>query len=80
MNKSCDIVELKKQQNPIFGNNYKYLIERLADYYISKIDGKNRIIAELMRWDDESRQIILNDLANNLQLNVFELKLELDEM
>ena len=37
-----DIENMKKQNTKIFDNAYNYLIEMLADYYISKNDGEIR--------------------------------------
>lgn len=57
-----DIENMKKQDTKIFNNAYNYLIEMLADYYISKNDGEVRIKKELDNWDSVAQEVILLDL------------------
>lgn len=57
-----DIENMKKQDTKIFDNAYSYLIEMLADYYISKNDGEVRIKKELNNWDSVAQEVILLDL------------------
>ena len=57
-----DIENMKKQDIKIFDNAYSYLIEMLADYYISKNDGEVRIKKELNNWDSVAQEVILLDL------------------
>jgi hypothetical protein len=59
-----DIENMKKQDTKIFDNAYSYLIEMLADYYISKNDGEVRIKKELNNWDSVAQEVILLDLKN----------------
>ncbi len=66
MKTANDIITLKNQTTQLFGNGYSFLINRFANYYISKSDGKHRIVNELKEWDEEARQIIINDLKTNL--------------
>ena len=66
MKNKCDIDLLKNQHNQLFGNAYSYFINRLTDYHISKVDGKERVLQELQQWDEEARQIIVADLRANL--------------
>lgn len=57
-----DLEEMKNKSCKPFGNQYDYFFATLEDYYISKLDGLDRINAELQNWDNESRQIIVNKL------------------
>ena len=61
------IENMKKQDTKIFDNAYSYLIEMLADYYISKNDGEVRIKKELNNWDSVAQEVILLDLKNALR-------------
>ena len=63
MKTNADIAQLKTHKNTMFGNEYMFLIERLADCFLTKSDGKNRILHELKEWDEESRNVILLDLS-----------------
>ena len=62
-----DIETMKEQPTNVFGNAYNYLIESLANDYISKLTGKERIQSELNKWDLESRSIILNDIKSSVE-------------
>lgn len=57
-----NLEEMKNKSCEPFGNQYDYFFARLEDYYISKLDGLDRINAELQNWDDESKLIIVNKL------------------
>ena len=57
-----DIEQMKKQQTNIFGNAYNYLIESLANFYISKTTYKERIQSELDNWEPSAQEIILCDV------------------
>ena len=59
-----DLEELMNKQTnpPMFGSAYNFLIERLADYLISKSDGKERVAAELKNWDEDAQSVIMNDV------------------
>ena len=67
MNTINEIKNLKCKPNKLFENEYRFLIECLTDYYISKMDGKDRIKEELKKWDWESQKFILNDLKNHVE-------------
>lgn len=58
-----DLEAMKTQKSAVFGNAYEFLMERLADYYVSKIDGENRIKAELSEWDTEAKQAIIQEVG-----------------
>ena len=59
-----DLEELMNEQTtpPMFGSAYNFLIERLADYLISKSDGKDRVAEELKKWDADAQRVIMNDV------------------
>lgn len=59
-----DLEEMKNKAMIPFGNQYDYLFATLEDYYIAKLDGVDRIKAELQNWDKESQRFIVNKLAD----------------
>jgi len=59
MKSIIDLEAMKKQPTNIFGNAYAYLIESLANDYISKTTGRERIQNELSKWDADAQAIIL---------------------
>lgn len=59
-----DLEEMKNNTMVPFGNQYEYLFATLEDYYIAKMDGLNRIKAELQNWDEEAQRVIVNKLAD----------------
>lgn len=63
-----DLRELMNAPCPPFDNQYSYLLEQLADYYLSKADSDSRIRSTLSDWNDEAKQIILNDLGEKIKL------------
>ena len=74
-----DIENMKKQNTKIFDNAYNYLIEMLADYYISKNDGEIRIKNELDNWDLVAQKVILLDLKKCVEKSDIKFNLELNE-
>ena len=72
----ANIIEMKNTPHQFFDTAYLCFIERLADYYISKSDGQERILHELKDWDADSQEIIIKDLADNLLEQGFELTFE----
>lgn len=62
-----DIQELMNQETAVHGNAYNLLVMRLADYYISKSDGMERIVNELYKWDKGTRNAIINDVILKLE-------------
>ena len=72
-----DIIVLKESECNIgkgtpmgtYENQYQYYIELLYDYYISKLDGIDRIKYELSKWDEKSKEIILFDLIELINRN-----------
>ena len=61
-----DLEEMKKIPMIPFENQYDYLFATLEDYYIAKMDGINRIKAELKNWDIEAQKVIVNKLVEIL--------------
>ena len=72
----ANIMEMKNTVHQFFGTEYLCFIERLADYYLSKSDGQERIFHELKDWDADSQEIIIKDLTDNLSEQGFELTFE----
>ena len=65
MKKTLKDLEDMKSKNMIpFGNQYEFLFATLEDYYIGKIDGVDRIKAELSNWDLEAQKVIVNKLID----------------
>lgn len=58
-----DLEEMKNKSMIPFGNQYEFLFATLEDYYIAKMDGINRIKAELSNWDAEAQRVIVNRLV-----------------
>ena len=61
-----DLEEMKKIPMIPFENQYDYIFATLEDYYIAKMDGINRIKAELKNWDIEAQKVIVNKLVEIL--------------
>lgn len=57
-----DLEDMKSKNMIPFGNQYEYFFVTLEDYYIAKLDGKNRIKAELSNWDTEAQRVIADRL------------------
>lgn len=57
---------LKQQEDKDFGNKYLYFIEELTHNYISKIIGIDIVKCELSKWDEESKEIIFDDLLTSV--------------
>ena len=72
----ANIIDMKNTSHQFWGTAYLCFIERLADYYLSKSDGQERIFNELKDWDADSQGIIIKDLADNLLEQGFELTFE----
>lgn len=64
-----DLEDMKNKAMIPFGNQYDYLFATLEDYYITKMDGLDRIKSELRNWDKESQQVIVNKLVNIISEN-----------
>lgn len=61
-----DLEEMKNNECPPFSTRYEYFIELLADYYISKINGQERIKSELMNWNKDAQLQIIGVVADRL--------------
>lgn len=65
MKKTLEDLEAMKNKTMIpFRNQYEFLFATLEDYYIAKMDGVNRIKAELNNWDVEAQKVIANKLID----------------
>ena len=61
LNTKRELEQLKQQEG-----KYLCFIEELTHCYISKLIGIDIIKCELLKWDEESRNIIFNDLLNSV--------------
>ena len=70
-----DLERMKVQPCFPFGSAYSYFISRLADYYISKSNGIERIKYELQKWDAPTKAYIIDlvvDEINNTGIMFFD--------
>ena len=58
---------MKNNKMSPFGNQYEFFFATLEDYYIAKMDGKERIKTELSKWDSEAQKEIVNILADIIE-------------
>lgn len=61
-----DLNKMKLHSCPPFDSAYEFFIETLCDYYIGKINGKERIKNELNGWDKEAQFYIANIIINRI--------------
>ena len=59
--------DMKNNKMSPFGNQYEFFFATLEDYYIAKMDGKERIKTELSKWDSETQKEIVNILADIIE-------------
>ena len=59
--------DMKNNEMSPFGNQYEFFFATLEDYYIAKMDGKERIKTELSKWDSETQKEIVNILADIIE-------------
>lgn len=59
--------DMKNSKMSPFGNQYEFFFATLEDYYIAKMDGKERIKTELSKWDAEAQKEIVNILADIIE-------------
>lgn len=59
--------DMKNNKMSPFGNQYEFFFATLEDYYIAKMNGKERIKIELSKWDSEAQKEIVNILANIIE-------------
>lgn len=57
-----DLEEMKQKRCVPFANQYEYFFSMLENYYIGKIDGKERIRVELANWNQEAKVFICKTL------------------
>ena len=62
-----DLNDMKNNKMSPFGNQYEFFFATLEDYYIAKMDGKERIEAELSNWDSEAQKEIVCKLADIIE-------------
>ncbi len=62
MKSIVDLEKMKSQKCIPFESAYEYLISTLEDYYIAKLNGKERIKHELSNWDREAQNAIIETL------------------
>lgn len=61
-----DLEKMKLQSSIPFGNAYERLLMSLEDFYISKLDGVERIKNELKGWDKEAQLYIVDILIKRI--------------
>ncbi len=59
--------DMKNNKMPPFNSQYEFFFATLEDYYIAKLDGKERIKTELAEWDSEAQKEIVNILADIIE-------------
>lgn len=59
--------DMKNNKMPPFDSQYEFFFATLEDYYIAKMDGKERIKTELSKWDSEAQKEIVNILADIIE-------------
>lgn len=59
--------DMKNNKMSPFGNQYEFFFVTLENYYIAKMNGKERIKIELSKWDSEAQKEIVNILANIIE-------------
>lgn len=62
-----DLNDMKNNKMSPFGNQYEFFFATLEDYYIAKLNGKERIKTELSKWDSEAQKEIVNILADIIE-------------
>jgi len=66
-----DLEKMKDVSCPPFNNAYEWFMESLEDCYISKLNGKDHIIARLEEWDEDAQKYIIQILISNLNKKGF---------
>lgn len=59
--------DMKNRKMPPFDSQYEFFFATLEDYYIAKMDGKERIKTELSKWDSEAQKEIVCKLADIIE-------------
>lgn len=59
--------DMKNSKMPPFDSQYEFFFATLEDYYIAKMDGKERIKTELSKWDSEAQKEIVCKLADIIE-------------
>lgn len=67
-----DLEEMKTQVVKPFGSAYEYFFMNLVNLYISKINGAERINNELLQWDMEARQVIVDEVGRRVRASGIE--------
>ena len=61
-----DLEKMKKEKCVPFGTEYDYFFGLLENYYIGKMNGVERIEAELRNWDKDTQHFIVNELVDRI--------------
>ena len=61
-----DLEKMKEEKCVSFGIQYDYFFGLLENYYIGKLDGVERIEAELKNWEKEVQYFIANELVDRI--------------
>lgn len=64
-----DLNNMKNNKMLPFGNQYEHFFAMLEDFYITKMDGKERIKAELSHWNIEAQKEIVCKLVDVIESN-----------
>lgn len=65
-----DLNKMKLKSCPPFDSAYEFFIETLNDYYIGKVNGKERIKNELNGWDREAKLYIVNIIIKRIAQSI----------
>lgn len=63
----ADLDRMREIPCPPFDNQYDFLMKRLEDDYIAKIDGFNRVRKALEDWDTDAQIVIIERLIQNIR-------------
>lgn len=63
-----DIEKMKATPFEPFETEYRYMVETLFDWYIAKIDGRERIKRFLKDWDGPAQEYWLDALNERIKL------------
>lgn len=65
-----DLENMKSQNDPIFSTAYESFISTLEDYYIAKLDGRERIAREFTLWNKDAQIAIANILIKRISQDI----------
>jgi len=58
-----ELIEMKKKKMIPFGNQYRWLIMRIEDDLISKLDGADRVKQMLKDYDEQAQLFIISQIS-----------------